>query len=73
MHQIRVHLSWYGFPIVGDRLYGSRRQTLLSDRLFMHLSVLEFKHPVSGKTIRVESELPRSLSSILEFMSRPKW
>ena len=73
MHQIRVHLSWYGFPIVGDRLYGSRRQTLLADRLFMHLSVLEFQHPVSGETIQVASELPRSLSSILEFMSRPKW
>ncbi|MFP4396354.1 MAG: RluA family pseudouridine synthase [Anaerolineales bacterium] len=72
MHQIRVHLSWYGFPIVGDRLYGSRRQTLLSDRLFMHLSVLEFTHPVSGEKILVESELPRSLSSILRFMSRPK-
>ena len=45
LHQIRVHLSWYGFPLVGDRVYGSRHQPILSDRVFLHLSVLTFPHP----------------------------
>ena len=34
LHQIRVHFSWYGFPLVGDRVYGSRQQPILPDRIF---------------------------------------
>lgn len=72
LHQIRVHLSWYGFPLVGDRVYGSRRQPLLPDRIFLHLSVLTFPHPVTGETIRAESALPPELRSILRYLARPK-
>jgi 23S rRNA pseudouridine1911/1915/1917 synthase len=73
MHQIRVHLAWLGFPIVGDVLYGSARdQRVLQDRLFLHLSVLSFPHPVTEEELRVESALPPALSSILDYMRRPK-
>lgn len=71
-HQIRVHLSWYGFPIVGDRVYGSRHQPILSDRIFLHLSVLSFVHPTTGEQVTFESALPAELHSILRYMSRPK-
>jgi 23S rRNA-/tRNA-specific pseudouridylate synthase len=73
MHQIRVHLSWYGFPIVGDRIYGPRRQTMLPDRIFLHLSMMELRHPVTEESIKIGSELPPELNSILTFMRRPKW
>ncbi len=73
LHQIRVHLSWYGFPIVGDRLYGTRRQPILPDRIFLHLSMLTFPHPVSGDLVRAESILPPELYSILQYMARPKF
>ncbi len=72
MHQIRVHLAWFGFPIVGDKVYGSRRQILLPDRLFLHLSQVQLRHPVSGKELTVESLLPRELYSVLQYMRRPK-
>ncbi|MGC9521299.1 MAG: RluA family pseudouridine synthase [Anaerolineae bacterium] len=73
MHQIRVHLSWYGFPIVGDRVYGSNRQPMLPDRLFLHLSVVSLLHPVTDLELRVESELPPELHSVLSYMRRPKY
>jgi len=72
MHQIRVHLAWFGFPIVGDKVYGSKHQTMLPDRLFLHLSQLRLKHPVSGKELTVESLLPQELYSVLQYMRRPK-
>ena len=72
-HQIRVHLAWFGFPIVGDRVYGSRRQTVLPDRLFLHLSQVQLQHPVSREELKVESLLPPELRSVLQYMRRPKF
>lgn len=72
MHQIRVHLAGYGFPIVGDRRYGSRSQPLLPNRLFLHLSLMSLPHPVTGQEVKVASELPPELHSVLTYMRRPK-
>jgi 23S rRNA pseudouridine1911/1915/1917 synthase len=72
MHQIRVHLSWWGYPLVGDRLYGSRIQSLVTDRIFLHLSILAFAHPVTGEAMRWESSLPPDLRTITHYLNRPK-
>lgn len=72
MHQIRVHLAWFGFPVVGDRLYGSKRQPVLADRVFVHLSQMRLTHPTTEEEITVESMLPPELHSVLTFMRRPK-
>ncbi|MEJ5312370.1 MAG: pseudouridine synthase [Anaerolineae bacterium] len=72
LHQIRVHFSWYGYPLVGDRVYGSRQQPLLPDRIFLHLSVLAFPHPRTGDVVRVESPLAPELRSVLRYLARPK-
>jgi len=72
LHQIRVHLSWYGFPLVGDRVYGSRQQPLLPDRIFLHLSVLAFPHPLTGDVVRVESPLAPELRSVLRYLTRQR-
>jgi 23S rRNA pseudouridine1911/1915/1917 synthase len=71
-HQIRLHLSWYGFPLVGDTVYGTRFQNLLSNRIFLHLGVLEFTHPLQDGVVHVESPLPQELQSILTYLLRPK-
>lgn len=71
-HQIRVHLAWYGIPVVGDTVYGLSHQELLSDRLFLHLGVLEFPHPMTGEMVTVESALPVQLHQILRYLARPK-
>jgi 23S rRNA pseudouridine1911/1915/1917 synthase len=65
-HQIRVHLSWIGFPLVGDRVYGQRRQNLLPDRHFLHAHELGFTHPVTEKELNLTSPLPPRLSGLLE-------
>ncbi len=71
-HQIRVHLSWYGVPVVGDRMYGPPNPRWLIDRLFLHLSVLAFPHPETGEIVRIESALPAELHDLLRYLSRPK-
>ncbi|HOU14858.1 MAG TPA: RluA family pseudouridine synthase [Anaerolineae bacterium] len=72
LHQIRVHFSWYGFPLVGDRVYGSRQQPLLPDRIFQHVSVVAFPHPRTGEIVRVESPLAPELRSVLRYLTRSK-
>ena len=55
-NQIRVHLSDLGCPIVGDRKYGAA--TNFKRRVRLHAYSLSFPHPVTGKTITVESPMP---------------
>lgn len=62
-HQLRVHLSSIGHPIVGDKLYGGR---MLLSRQFLHASQLSFAHPKKLKKLTFVSELPEQLSKILE-------
>ncbi|MEQ1875153.1 MAG: RluA family pseudouridine synthase [Bdellovibrionia bacterium] len=58
-HQIRVHLSEQGLPILGDPIYGLReREPRRSPRLMLHAYRLEFPHPITGAKIKVESPLP---------------
>lgn len=53
-HQIRVHLSQSGLPILGDVLYGGRA----AERIFLHAFALELPHPESGEPLRFEAPLP---------------
>lgn len=66
-HQIRVHLSHIGHPIIGDDLYGGSRE--LIDRQALHAARLNFAHPISGKTINVSSPLPADISKVIELLS----
>jgi 23S rRNA pseudouridine1911/1915/1917 synthase len=65
-HQVRVHLAWLGYPIVGDPVYGRRRQRLLKSRHFLHAARLRFIHPASGEEVAFEAPLPTKLESMLE-------
>jgi 23S rRNA pseudouridine1911/1915/1917 synthase len=62
-HQIRVHMSGLGHPVIGDKVYGSTQNP--ARRLGLHAHRLTFDHPVTGKRITVESPLPASLSRIV--------
>lgn len=62
-HQIRVHLSDKGHPIVGDDRYGGK--TSRAPRLALHCCHLAFKHPVTGKEVLFHSPLPRGFDLIL--------
>jgi 23S rRNA pseudouridine1911/1915/1917 synthase len=58
-HQIRVHLSSIGHPVVGDRLYGAPAQAL--GRYFLHAASIRFAQPTTGASIEVSSPLPAEL------------
>jgi 23S rRNA pseudouridine1911/1915/1917 synthase len=82
-HQIRVHLAHAGHPLVGDPLYGGRRQLTADSspekrealksfgRQALHAAKLEFVHPVTGKTITVESPLPKDFTALLKILRQP--
>jgi 23S rRNA pseudouridine1911/1915/1917 synthase len=69
-HQVRVHLAWIGYPLVGDRVYGRRRQSLLPRRHFLHAEKLEFEHPATGAEQELDSPLPPELAGLLERLRR---
>ena len=66
-HQIRVHLSHLGHPIIGDDLYGGSRE--LISRQALHAARLYFAHPLSGKVIDVTSPLPNDISNVIDKLS----
>lgn len=63
-HQIRVHLSHLGHPIIGDRMYG-KGSALISGQA-LHAIALHFPHPVEQRQINVEAPLPASYLRVLE-------
>lgn len=65
-HQIRVHMAFIGCPVVGDAVYGRRKQRVKMKRQFLHAHELAFDHPVSGERLEFVSELPVGLRSVLE-------
>jgi 23S rRNA pseudouridine1911/1915/1917 synthase len=74
-HQIRVHLSSLGHPVVGDTLYGapreikSRTASIAMGRNFLHATALAFDHPRTGKPLSFERELPSQLKEFLKQVS----
>ena len=68
MHQIRVHMTAIGHPIVGDQTYGKRQGIANLRRQFLHASKLTFNHPISSEKISVTSKLPDDLQSAISLM-----
>jgi len=62
-HQIRVHLSAIGYPVLGDRVYGSKSDLL--PRLFLHACRLGFTLPDTGEYVEFSSSLPPELEGVL--------
>ena len=73
-HQIRVHLSAIGHPVVGDSTYGGvHRRTLTNlravqrlERPFLHAARLAFTHPGDGRRVEFDSPLPPDLQNVLD-------
>jgi 23S rRNA pseudouridine1911/1915/1917 synthase len=79
-HQIRVHFSYIGHPLIGDETYGGKaikrlKNNMLSDviklisRPFLHAYYLSFSHPCTGKKVEFKSELPPDLKGALNELS----
>jgi 23S rRNA pseudouridine1911/1915/1917 synthase len=65
-HQIRVHMSYIGFPVMGDEVYGRRNKGINTDGQVLHAKILEFVHPASGENMRFEVDLPNYFKEVLE-------
>ena len=65
-HQIRVHLAYLGYPLLGDDTYG--RSSPLLARQFLHAHHLGFEHPGSGEWMDFHSGLPDDLAAVLEYL-----
>jgi len=78
-HQIRVHLSAIGHPIVGDGLYGGVHRRVPGDiravqrleRPFLHSARLVLRHPVDGRRMEFTAHLPADLQEVLDDL--PGW
>ncbi len=73
-HQIRVHLSAIGHPIVGDSVYGGQHRRVPAnlravqrlERPFLHSAHLAFTHPSDGRRVQFDAPLPPDLQSVLD-------
>jgi len=75
-HQIRVHLAWLKYPVVGDETYGGGRDNTIPDpqlrarirnlkRHFLHAEKLAFTHPKTGEVVKFQSPLTTDLADLL--------
>ena len=65
-HQIRVHLSHIGYPIIGDDVYSNGKNRWNVKGQCLHAKSLDFKHPITGKQIHIEAPLPKYFTDILK-------
>lgn len=65
-HQIRVHMSSIGFPLVGDPVYGFKRQKFKLDGQMLHAKTLGFIHPKTNEYMEFNSELPKYFRNIID-------
>ena len=67
-HQIRAHLSYLGYPLLGDTLYGSRKSFSFDQnrKFFLHAMLLEFPHPITKNELKIESTIQDYLRNWFE-------
>lgn len=62
-HQIRVHLSYIGHPILGDDLYGKKTEFI--NRQALHAYMVSFIHPLTKELFKIDAELPKDISDLI--------
>ncbi|MDD3520236.1 MAG: pseudouridine synthase, partial [Actinomycetota bacterium] len=72
-HQIRVHFSHIGHPVIGDKTYGNKETNLIAnniglERHFLHAARITFIHPFTDNIIDIKDEMPEDLKNSLELI-----
>ena len=65
-HQIRVHLSHIGHPLVGDTVYGRKGKVYDFARQALHATALTLLHPTTGESMKFSSDLPQDMKELLQ-------
>lgn len=69
-HQIRVHSAFLGHPIVGDKVYGFKKQRFALNGQLLHSKEIEFRHPKTGDTLHFEASLPGYFEKVLDVLKK---
>ena len=69
-HQIRVHSAFLGHPIVGDKVYGFKKQRFALNGQLLHSKEIEFRHPKTGDTLRFEASLTGYFEKVLDVLKK---
>ncbi|ADK14140.1 RluA family pseudouridine synthase [Clostridium ljungdahlii] len=67
-HQIRVHMAYIGHPLVGDPVYGYKKQRFKLGGQLLHAEKLGFIHPATGKYIEFETEIPDYFKKVIKVL-----
>lgn len=67
-HQIRVHMAYLGYPILGDTVYGHKKPELGMSTQCLHAKKLRFLHPRTGEPVEVECPLPEDFLHVLHVL-----
>lgn len=67
-HQIRVHMSEIGHPIVGDYVYSNGKNPFNVEGQMLHAKQIEFVHPTTGKDMKIEAPIPKYFQNIINEM-----
>lgn len=68
-HQIRVHLSYINHPIIGDEVYGRKKQRFDTQGQVLHALRLQFEHPATGLLMQFETPVPEYFKKLLQELS----
>ena len=71
-HQIRVHMAYIGHSIVGDKVYGQKKERFNLDGQLLHAKTLGFNNPVTNEPMRFSSEIPDYFQRVLETLRKTK-
>lgn len=71
-HQIRVHMSYIGHPVIGDEVYSNGKNEFGVKGQMLHAKYLEFTHPITGKDIKLEAPLPEYFEEVLKQLEERK-
>lgn len=70
-HQIRVHMTSIGHPLLGDEVYGARKSPFHLEGQTLHAYLLGFQHPATGEYVEVTAPLPAYFQKLLEILKNP--
>jgi len=69
-HQIRVHMTYIGHPVVGDPVYGYKKQKFKLEGQLLHAGLIGFAHPRTGEYMEFTAPLPEYFKNILDILMR---